>query len=274
MKQFKIYYPCKPYYVNQKFGETAFLSYYKDNGVVFKGHNGLDLVANHGSVIRAAHDGIAYYEVDNAQGHGVVVRSNEMFEYEGEEVYFKSVYWHMIDGAKEPQYKSPVMAYRDLTKQGMQVKAGDIIGYADSTGLSTGNHLHFSIKPCLKGEPEWTLVNIEQNNGYNGAIDPVPYFNGFYAEDIHNFLTPFNNDLEYMMTNDDIRRLQTFLKELGYFPQRQECTGLYGSITRSAVYHFQLDHVNLTAWENLFIAGKKVGPKTRFALNTLIKKYQ
>jgi hypothetical protein len=36
-----------------------------------------------------------------------------------------------------------------------------------------------------KGENEWTWWNTEQNNGYKGAINPEPFFNGFHAADAH-----------------------------------------------------------------------------------------
>jgi murein DD-endopeptidase MepM/ murein hydrolase activator NlpD len=275
MKTFQIFYPVKPMFVTQKFGSTALLSYYKENGIIFKGHNGMDIATAYGSPIRAAHDGIAYYEVDNSQGHGVVIRSSEMFEYEGKEVYFKTVYWHMIEDTNI-KYKSPVAAYRDLTKMGMPVKVGDIIGYADSTGLSTGNHLHFGLKPCLPGEPDWMLVNVEQDNGYKGAIDPEPYFNGVYAEDMviaqQNPATPFNKDIKLYETGDEVKKLQEFLKKLGYFPQSQACTGYYGTVTRNSVFNFQQNSVKLSPWEYFIMKGSKVGEKTRLALNSLMQK--
>lgn len=277
MKPFQIYYPIKPYTVTQKFGETANLQYYKDNGIIFNGHNGIDMTAKHGQPIYAAHDGIAYYEVDEDQGHGVILRNEELSDYLGSQVYMKTIYWHMVDSSKEPQYESPVEKYRDLTKQGMPVKAGDLLGYANSTGLSTGDHLHFGLKPTLPSEPDWQIgSNLVPDNGYQGAIDPTPYFNGLYAEDLNNSpqstTSPFYVDMSYGFTSNEIVRLQSVLKTFGYFPKQQECTGYFLEITRNSVYQFQLDHVNLTPWEYFVLRGKKVGPKTRQALNELIIK--
>lgn len=82
---------------------------------------------------------------------------------------------------------------------------------------------------------------------------------------------PFYRDMSYQDSNDEVKRLQSVLKDLGYFPKNQECTGFYGRITQSAVYHFQLDYVDLTIWENLILAGRKCGSKTRAAINKLIK---
>jgi murein DD-endopeptidase MepM/ murein hydrolase activator NlpD len=169
MKKLSLLYPVKPFHCTQGFGGNA--DFYKVLGI--KGHNGLDIVTYHGHPIYACHDGLAEYSVDGKEGHGVVITTNEPFEYKGKEVYFKSIYWHMCNPVKEPKFKSPIMGNT------RQVKAGELIGYADSTGFSTGDHLHFGLKPITKKG-----ANIEQNNGYYGAIDPMPYMTGkFYAQD-------------------------------------------------------------------------------------------
>lgn len=169
-----LYFPVKPNTVNQGFGATANLQWYKDHGVNFTGHNGIDFAAYHGQPVYAAHDGIVEVQEDVNQGWGVVITSLQTFDYNGGQAYFKTIYWH-FNPATDPQFAIPV-------KTGQLVKAGDIIGYADNTGLSTGDHLHFGLKPQLKN-PDLTFYNIEQNNGYMGAIDPTPYFNGFFAQD-------------------------------------------------------------------------------------------
>jgi len=164
----QLFCPVKPGINNQSFG--AINPMYKANGIDIVGHNGMDLQADHGQKVYAAHDGVAYPEVDAKGGNGVVIRTNQDFDYEGKQVRFKTIYWHLLKADA-------------VVKSGQQVKAGDLIGYADSTGLSTGDHLHFGLKPQAWDEENWTWYNPSQNNGYLGAIDPAPYLNGYYAED-------------------------------------------------------------------------------------------
>lgn len=249
--KFELYYPVKPFIVTQKFGETAFLEYYKANGVIFDGHNGIDLATPYSAEVYAAHDGVVEVQVDVNQGHGVVLTSSSLYEYKGENVYFKTIYWHLIDNI-------PV-------KTGQRVKAGDLIGYADSTGLSTGNHLHFGLKPMKKGKSGF--YNVEQTNGTHGAIDPAPYLNGKFAIDLSRHI--FNTDMELGQKSDEIRRLQEKLQALGYFPREQGITGYYGEVTRKAVFDFQKMFIVLSWWARYVHKGRYCSTQTREALNSL-----
>lgn len=186
MPKFELYYPVNPIHVNQGFGANG--AYYQANGINIIGHNGVDLMAYVGQPIFAAHDGTAYYEVDDQGGHGVVVISNDQFDYKERQVNFKSIYWHMVNPVQFPQYVQPI----PLNGTPKKVRRGDIIGYADTTGLATGPHLHLGLKPIVPGTPPTSgdvadvgvgnWVNVEQTNGYLGAIDPTPYFNGKFAD--------------------------------------------------------------------------------------------
>lgn len=217
--------PLKSYVVTQEFGVNG--KWYKERGINIKGHNGLDFCAIHGTPIYASHDGFAYYEWDSSQGEGVVIRSKEPMDIDGKLTYFKTVSWHMVDGDKEPQFKSPITCY-DINSQGQEVKCGDLIGYADNTGLSTGDHLHFMLKPISDGESLGQIYNISQNNGYLGAIDPTPYM------DIPVFKYIFYKNLGFGSWGNDVKELQ---KRLGV-----KQTGLFWTLTKQAVKKYQAEN--------------------------------
>lgn len=172
--KFQISYPIDSVLASQGFGANpAMYADPKYGGI--KGHNGIDFFAGHGNPVYATHDGTAYYEEDSAGGRGVIITSDKMFDYKNGQAYFKTIYWHLCDSSKEPQFKSPIEG-----KGYIKVKNGQLIGYADNTGASTGDHLHFGLKPL-----DISMNNIEQNNGYLGAIDPNPYFDGSTPAVIH-----------------------------------------------------------------------------------------
>lgn len=164
-------YPLDKVVIAQPFGVNG--EWYRANGVNVKGHNGIDFWTKHGDPVYATHDGYASYQIDANGGHGVVIITDKEFEYNGGTTFFKTVYWHLVDGLKEPKYASPFQDKTGFTK----VEMGDLIGYADNTGFSTATHLHFALKPCAKGEAWGTWYNTEGDNGYSGCVDPAPYFN-------------------------------------------------------------------------------------------------
>lgn len=91
----------------------------------YKLHSGVDLAAGYGTPIYAAGDGV----VEDAKwfsGYGRYVAIKHVNGYE-------TAYGHMSKIA-------------DGMAPGVRVRQGQIIGYVGSTGVSTGNHLHFEIK--------------------------------------------------------------------------------------------------------------------------------
>ena len=238
----KLLLPVKPKFINQGFGDTTNLAWYQAHGIFFKGHNGIDFSAKHGQRIYASHDGWAFWEEDGAQGMGVVICSNEMVDHDGLSSNYKTLYWHMVDPRKEPSLTSPI--YGNVP---VQIKAGDFIGYADNSGTSTGDHLHFGFKWGNLNEPPAQFINLNPDNGYNGASDPTPYFSDQFAEDVNKF--PF--DLKRGMTNEYVSKLQLLLgvKNTGYF----------GFMTFASVIKYQ-------SANNLPMTGY-VGTLTRAKLN-------
>jgi hypothetical protein len=275
-----LHYPCRPYRKHQSFGDSlacveerndipfakrkviaklshtcpiGYTSLYEKLGL--KGHSGLDLLARHGQPIyHAGPDGFVHEicsEVERGLGIGII--TNDKFEYEGRECQMKLRYWHLLGFN---------------VKIGDKIKTGELIGFADNTGISAGDHLHFEVKPQgYKGtEPYGDFYNIFQNNGYYGGIDPEPFFTGFYA------VERFNKEMRMGASGEHVKNLQLTLQTLGYFPATSQATGYYGTITAKAVYDFQSREGLLNWWEKIFLVGSlsMVGPKTIKRLNELI----
>lgn len=243
--------PVAPYFVNQPFGANA-TSFYKELGM--KGHNGLDLKAEDGQAVFAAHDGlITFTGEDSSAGLGVVIRTERPFSYKDGEAYFKSIYWHLKPNTF-------------LVKPGDRVKAGEKIAEADNTGKSTGSHLHFGIKPIKQGEEDWHWQNIEQDNGYFGMIDPSPYFERSFN---YNWTKQMKLGDGKGTPDPDVFALQMALATENIFTRQP--TGYYGDITASAVIDFQIkyDVASLTELFLPWLRGKRCGPKTLAKLNEL-----
>lgn len=162
--------PIKPWIVTQHFGEGKDL-YTRPDGVTVHaqppvpkdwkkfykdGHTGLDILLKRWQPIYCAYDGVVQYvETDASLGLGVVVLSKIGNK------YFNHRYWHMI---------------ALNVHKGEQVKVGSFLGYGDSTGHSTGDHLHFGFK--------WTDRfgnTLNKDNGSLGGVDPEPLFYPVFA---------------------------------------------------------------------------------------------
>ena len=157
--------PLRTNVITQKFGENK-LSIYRQIGML--GHNGIDMACWRGEPIyhSADFEGKAKTEIDMKGGIGVDIISSEKFE---DGYYRKLRYWH---------FKK--LAVYD----GQIIKMGDLIGWGDNTGMSTGNHLHLGFKRCNENGQL-----IDRNNGYYGAMDFSQWFeNKFVYEETLNTL--------------------------------------------------------------------------------------
>lgn len=86
-------------------------------------HNGIDIPAPRGTNIVAAYDGqIAWSSYSSSAGNWVGIDHGNGYY---------TIYMHMS---------------KRLVSEGQMVKKGDVIGLVGTTGRSTGNHLHFSIR--------------------------------------------------------------------------------------------------------------------------------
>lgn len=145
---FQLKLPVKDIFVTQPFG-VNFVNFYTNLGL--DGHNGIDFRARTGCKVYAAHDGLVVYSnKDSGGGEGIEIATT--IDGPG----YKTIYYHLE---------------KRFVEESKEIKAGDLIGYADNTGkYTTGDHLHFGLKRIFNG------VIIDFNNGFKGAIDPAPFF--------------------------------------------------------------------------------------------------
>ena len=126
--------PCSYRYLSSPYG-------YRIHPVTgeYKFHSGVDLAGPQGTPIVATRDGTvttAKTGYNGGNGNYVVINHGDGFS---------SSYLHMLENLQ--------------VSVGQKVKAGQIIGYMGSTGMSTGPHLHFTIY-------------------YNGStVNPADYIN-------------------------------------------------------------------------------------------------
>jgi murein DD-endopeptidase MepM/ murein hydrolase activator NlpD len=146
----KLYFPFefgKTFPVSQVFGVNS--AVYKRFGL--KAHNGVDWACPQKTTICAIAGGIVV-EVGNegwSTGYGRYVK----IQHEG----YQSTYGHL-------------KLY--WVKKGDVLNPWQSIGSSDNTGFSTGAHLHLTLKET---DAQGNVLN--RNNGYIGAINPLPLLN-------------------------------------------------------------------------------------------------
>jgi murein DD-endopeptidase MepM/ murein hydrolase activator NlpD len=145
---FKLRWPTDFPKITQPFGANPDI--YRRFGL--PGHEGLDIRAPMNANIYAAADG-EVFQTNNGvlpgggtHNYGVHVRIRHNDGYQ-------TIYAHLT---------------RFVVSEGQRVKAGDLIGLADSTGNSTGSHLHLTLKK--DGATASGLTNYP-----NDIIDPTPF---------------------------------------------------------------------------------------------------
>lgn len=160
------YRPVHPWYVNQPYGaQRICISTDGQNRVIncdgnnpppgYKsiygpgGHNGLDLMTTHGQEVHCALAG-TIESVDTDPKSGLDVRI--VSEIDGRT--FRHIYEHLLG------YQGKV---------GDFVLTGQVVGWADNTGYSSGDHLHFGLYEKI--DKKWRIT------------DPTPLMNSIFARD-------------------------------------------------------------------------------------------
>lgn len=119
-----------------------------------RGHNGIDFGCPVGTEVYAVMDGEVFTKSD-PQGYGNVlwIRNKDL----GLEV----VYGHLSE-----------FKVKDRTR----VSAGQVVALSGNTGWSTGPHLHLGVKRVYWFSSGAGPFVRDEDNGYGGSIDPMPYF--------------------------------------------------------------------------------------------------
>lgn len=110
-------------------------------------HSGVDFACPDGTTLIACTNATVYAAGPSGSGYGTYVR---LTGDDGNTI----IYGHMR---------------QVVVSKGQKVTKGQVIGYSDNTGNSTGSHLHFEIRPKGGGSGEY------------GSTNPLPYIgvNGF-----------------------------------------------------------------------------------------------
>jgi hypothetical protein len=172
--KFQIYYPCKPYIVNQKWG--VFNSIYSRFG--FTRHNGIDCKLSEDRVVYSPAK-IQITQTDNIpSGAGVFVSGITLDRY---------IDWRASGPTPYKVYLTFMHLKDIMCKEGDVLDIGDPIGHGDNTGFSTGNHLHLfcgRVEERQEGESggEYRFVD-EILKDANYSFDHSYYYTGEYAVD-------------------------------------------------------------------------------------------
>jgi murein DD-endopeptidase MepM/ murein hydrolase activator NlpD len=144
-----------------------------------KGHNGVDIVRPHGEVMYAIESGTVVNAKDTPDGFGIHIRL--ISDNKNERGYYHEwTYGHCS---------------RLLVKQGDHVDEGQAIALIGNTGFVVsgatpfwknnpyaGTHLHLGLREVKRPRTggwkyegsDIRLSVVNSNNGYKGAIDPLP----------------------------------------------------------------------------------------------------
>ncbi len=152
MTDFQLRWPTQYGTITQQFGEHP--ENYARYGL--PGHDGIDFMAPQGSEVYAAADGVvSEIHLDGNSDPIHKPYGNQIhIQHEGG---YETIYAHLL---------------QVLVTVGQAVHAGQIIGLADSTGNSTGSHLHLTLKKQGATQSGQTRFPYD-------VIDPNPYLQPF-----------------------------------------------------------------------------------------------
>lgn len=119
--------------------------------------------------------------------------AEEEYQANNGRVYVKFRFWHLkkvlVADARRPTPED--------FRPAPNVIPGQLIAYCDSTGASSGHHLHWSMKIVAENS-----MTLDGNNGYYGAVDFSKWFtNEYILGDPNVVLSPLQTLLMKMIVN-------------------------------------------------------------------------
>lgn len=128
------------------------------------GHNGWDIAAPRMTVVKAMLPGqVEWVGTDSLGGQGVKIRSLHPFY---NDYWIEHIYWHHAEM---------------WVSKGNWVDENRAIAGVNSTGFSTGNHLHCAVRFANRFAEEnntaaaaWWRQVVDYYNGYFGYVDFIP----------------------------------------------------------------------------------------------------
>ena len=117
-------------------------NYYKFN---LLGHNGKDYATPEGTEIIAPHRGKVIETALDTYGYGWYIKIE-----------------NNLEGSILSHFK-----HKPVVEVGSEIKQGDLVGYADNTGNSTGTHLHWG----------YYRMPRKRDNGFSGTVDQTHWLN-------------------------------------------------------------------------------------------------
>ena len=163
-----LYWPTKYPVVTQKFLNRP--EYYSQFGL--PGHEGVDVRAPNGTDLYSCADGtvseVGFRGGNRKHAYGYAIR----VIHKRPDGIYETLFAHGVDG-------------RAVVKVGQEVKAGQLLMLSDSTGNSSGAHLHLSLKKTIR-----TGKNIKPPTG----LETLDYFylsNGEILMNPMAFMWPF-----------------------------------------------------------------------------------
>lgn len=181
----KLYYPHKPYFITQHWGNLnpAYSEQFGDPN--FKRHNGIDA-----STISGGEYGRRWQIYCPAEGFRV---SGIGFYPQGggNQLEITSKDMHLIDGVMCYIQIVICHGHKILVKVGDEPEVGELLMIANNTGFSTGPHTHMGMYRLNK-----KFRKIDTNEA-TGSYNPALFFTGEFAIDKASLATLLKSGLRY-----------------------------------------------------------------------------